>query len=584
MAFDGIVIANLTNDIKTGFTGSHISKITQPEKDEILFTLKNKEASLRLLISANASLPLAYLTADNKPSPAIAPAFCMLLRKHLLNGKILDVTQPNTDRIIRISAEHFNEMGDNVIRVLYAELMGKYSNIILCDENDIIIDSIKRVPSSISSLREVLPGKKYFMPKSLEKSNPVSIYDKCAFLDVINSKKSNPIYKAIYSSFNGISPLIANEICHRAQIIPDKNPGMLSDEECSNLFSAFMSVTDCIRNSTYSPCIVIENSKPSDFSSIQLTMYSKESTVMTDNISDTLKSFYASRETYARIRQKSTDLRKIVSTALERTTRKYDLQLKQLDDTKKRDNYQLKGELITAYAHEILPGSKDVTLKNYYNDEDVKITLDPTLTATENAQKYFFKYAKLKRTYEALTELTEQTKHDIDHLLSVEESLKNARDENDLIEIKEELITQGYIKRKGTNGKKKEKKHVKSKPSHFISSDGFDMYVGRNNIQNDELTFKFANGGDWWFHAKKMPGSHVIVKTNGAEMTDRAFEEAGSLAAYFSAGKDSPKVEIDYLERKNVKKPNGAKPGYVIYYTNYSLTAVPDISALKEVR
>ena len=275
----------------------------------------------------------------------------------------------------------------------------------------------------------------------------------------------------------------------------------------------------------------------------------------------------------------SSDLRRIVSTALERNIKKYDLQLKQMRDTEKKDKYRIYGELLNTYGYGVEPGAKSMTALNYYTNEDIAIPLDPMLTAGENAKKYFDKYNKLKRTFEALSQLTLETKSEIDHLESVSNALDIAQKEEDLVQIKEELIESGYIRRKG--GSKKVK--VTSRPFHYVSSDGYDIYVGKNNYQNDELTFRFASGNDWWFHAKGMPGSHVVVKSRGDELPDSTFEDAARLAAHYSRGRGQEKVEIDYTEKKNVKKPGGGKPGFVVYYTNYSMMIDSDISALKQI-
>ncbi|MBS6118550.1 MAG: NFACT family protein, partial [Clostridiales bacterium] len=300
-----------------------------------------------------------------------------------------------------------------------------------------------------------------------------------------------------------------------------------------------------------------------------------------ESISSTLELYYSSKNIITRIRQKSADLRRIVQTALERSYKKYDLQLKQLKDTEKRDKYKVYGELINTYGYSLPEGSRSLQALNYYTNEEITIPLDETLTPAQNSKKYFDRYTKLKRTEEALTTQIADTESEIEHLESISNALDIARSESDLSQIKEELTQYGYIKRHYSS-KKGAKMQAKSKPFHYISSDGFDIYVGKNNFQNDELTFKFATGNDWWFHAKKMAGSHVVVKTKDGELPDRTFEEAGRLAAYYSKGRTAPKVEIDYIQKKHVKKPGGAKPGFVVYYTNYSLMAEPDISQLKE--
>ena len=293
-----------------------------------------------------------------------------------------------------------------------------------------------------------------------------------------------------------------------------------------------------------------------------------------------LERYYEEKNVLTKIRQKSADLRKIVQTALERNIKKYDLQKKQMQDTEKREKYRIYGELLNTYGYDVEPGAKSMEALNYYTNEMITIPLDDTLTPSENAKKYFDKYGKLKRTFEALSDLTIEVKQEIEHLESIAAALDIALQEEDLVQIKEELIESGYIRRKGGNKKAK----ITSKPFHYISSDGFHIYVGKNNYQNDELTFKTATGNDWWFHAKGMPGSHVIVKTEGKELPDRTFEEAARLAAYYSKGREQEKVEIDYLQKKNVKKPNGAKPGFVIYYTNFSMAIDSDISGLEQVK
>ncbi len=305
-------------------------------------------------------------------------------------------------------------------------------------------------------------------------------------------------------------------------------------------------------------------------------MYESDEQKKIPSISALLEQYYAEKSIYTRIRQKSVDLRKIVQTALERNVKKYDLQIRQIKDTEKKDKYRVYGELLNTYGYQVPEGSRSTEALNYYTNEMITIPLDPLLTPSENAKKYFDRYGKLKRTYEALSKLTVEVKEEIDHLESIQTALDIALREDDLTQIREELIASGYIRRKG--GTKKVK--ITSRPFHYLSSDGFHMYVGKNNYQNDELTFKFATGGDWWFHAKGMPGSHVILKAEGKELPDRAFEEAARLAAYYSKAREQNKIEIDYVEKKNVKKPGGAKPGFVVYYTNYSMAIDPDISAL----
>lgn len=580
MAFDGITIANIVHELKKELIGGRLTKIAQPESDELLLTIKSTNGQKRLLISADASLPLIYLTEANKQSPLTAPNFCMLLRKHLQNGRITDISQPGLERIVRITVEHLDEMGDLCQKNLIVEIMGKHSNIIFCNESDMIIDSIKHISAAVSSVREVLPGKPYFVANTQDKLDALTT-DFNSFKDAIG-RKAQPVFKAIYGSFTGISPILAQELSHRAGIDGDASTAALSDADYAKLYQAFEEITLAVKTGEFTPNIAYTGKRPVEYASIPLTLYDSGADKITPfaSISTLLEHYYAEKNTLTRIRQKSADLRRIVQTALERDIKKYDLQLRQIQDTEKRDTYRIYGELLNTYGYGVEPGAKSMEALNYYTNEMITIPLDPTLSTTENAKKYFNKYAKLKRTYEALSELTKEVKQEIDHLESISTSLDITLKEEDLVQIKEELISCGFIRRKGNSKKEK----ITSKPFHYISSDGFHMYVGKNNFQNDELTFKFATGNDWWFHAKGMSGSHVIVKVEGAdELPDRTFEEAGRLAAYYSKGREQEKVEIDYIQKKHIKKPAGAAPGFVVYYTNYSLMIDSDISGIEKV-
>lgn len=578
MAFDGITVAALVQELRDSLTGGRIAKIAQPEPDELLLTIKTPAGQRKLYISASASLPLIYLTDENKPSPMTAPNFCMLLRKHIGNGRITSISQPKLERIISLHIEHLNELGDLCEKKLIIEIMGKHSNIIFCDDKDMILDSIKHVSAQMSSVREVLPGRTYFIPDTMEKSDPLSV-DVSSFMEILRLKPV-PLGKAIYTSFTGISPVIAEDICFLAGLNSQLPASVLDEDTFLHLFRQFSYYMDDIRCCRFHPCIYYDGTSPKDFGAVALSHFSNYTKQEFTSISEVLNTYYATKNTLTRIRQKSADLRHVVQTALERNRKKYELQKKQLRDTENREKYKVYGELIHTYGYNLAPDSRELTALNYYTNEEITIPLDPTLTPAENAQKYFNKYNKQKRTFEALTELIQETADDIHYLESISNSLDIALTEADLIQIKEELMQTGYVRRKYT--KKKEK--ITSRPMHYISSDGYHMYVGKNNLQNEELTFSFANGNDWWFHAKGAPGSHVIVKTGGDELPDRTFEEAGRLAAYYSKNRGSDKVEIDYVEKKHVKKPNGSKPGFVVYYTNYSLVIDSDISNLKTVQ
>ena len=579
MAFDGVVIANIVRDMQSLLTGGRISRISQPEKDELLLTVNNQKETYRLQISAGASLPIIRFVTENKKNPITAPNFCMLLRKHISNGRIISVDQPDMDRIVVITIEHRNELGDLCRKKLITELMGKHSNIIFTDDSGLIIDSIKHISLQVSSVREVLPGRPYSAPLSKGKI-PLSGLT-AAWITEELAARPLPVYKAVYQSLNGISPLLAQEICYRAGIDGDLPTAGLDEGQLTALYGELMRLLSDLEAGRFDPNIVFEGGSPLEFSSVALTMYKDRDVRHLETISRALTIFYEEKEVVTRMRQKSADLRHIIQTAIQRTARKLDLQRKQLKDTDKRDRYRIWGEMLHTYGYNLTPGQKELVCINYYDNKEIKVPLDPTLSPMDNAGKYFDRYNKLKRTYEALTVQVDVTEKELMHLESIRASLDIAGDEEDLSMIRDELVQYGYMKKRQGKGRKKPSK---SRPLHYLSSDGFHMYVGKNNFQNDELTFRFANAGDMWFHAKQMAGSHVIVRLEQADdLPDRTYEEAARLAAYYSSGRNAPKVEVDYTRRGNLKKPPQSNPGYVIYHTNYSMAIEPDISGIKEL-
>lgn len=570
MAFDGITISCITNELNDKLQNGRIVKIAQPENDELILTIKVNKEQFRLLISANASLPLIYLTDTNKQSPLTAPSFCMLLRKHINNGRITGIYQPGLERVINMEIEHLNEMGDLCKKVLVVELMGKHSNIIFCDDNNKIIDSIKHITAQTSSVREVLPGREYFIPQTTDKQNPLNVEYGVFKKNLLD--KPAPLVKSLYTSLTGISPIASEDILHLSGIDSSLPARELNEDELYHLYNTFVNYISEIKDRHFSPVIYYSGqNEPVDYSAIPLSVYSDYTCKTFPSMSSVLETYYAEKNMITRIRQRSTDLRQIVNSALSKSVKKYDLQLKQLKDTEKRDKYKVYGELLTTYGYNLSPEDKVLTCTNYYDGNEITIPLDTDLTPMENAKKYFDKYGKLKRTYEALSEITKDTKREIEHLESISTALDIATQENDLKEIKEELIQFGYIRRKSSDKKSK----FVSKPLHVSLSGGYEIYIGKNNYQNEEITFKIATGNDWWFHAKKTPGSHVVVRSENSELPDEIYEIAGSLAAYYSKGREQEKVEIDYTQKKNLKRVSGAAPGFVIYHTNYSMMCPP---------
>lgn len=576
MSFDGSTIHELAYELNNELSGCKINKIAQPENEELLLTIKGNGKTNRLLISSNASLPLIYLTNTKKESPLSAPNFCMVLRKYLNNGTIKSISQIDFERVIKIEVEHLDELKDLSTKYLYIEIMGKHSNIIFTNSENVIIDSIKHISYAISSVREVLPGKEYFIPKQENKISPLSV-TKSEFMEILS--KPTTVSKAIYKSFTGISPFIAIGIADNANIDADYSTDALSADMKDSLYVRFEEYISDISCNRYNPNIILENGIPKDFAPVILKSF--DNIVEFDNMSSLLESYYSERNRITNIRQRSSDIRKIVQIHIERAAKKLDIQKKQLDDTNNMDKFKLYGELLMTYGQNLPSGEKEITVNNYYTNEDVTINLNKDLTGIENAKKFYNKYNKYKRTKDALIPQIEQTKASLEHLKAIDASIMLCENEADLKDVKDELIQYGYIK-KNSKGKKKQ---AKSKPLHFVTEDGYHIYVGKNNLQNDELTFNFAKGNDWWFHSKKIHGSHVIVKVkDNEELPDHIFEIAANVAAYYSSARESNKVEIDYVQKKEVKKPSGAVPGYVIYYTNYSMVATPSLDGVQIVK
>jgi len=460
MAFDGVTIACIREELEQLLVGGRIQKIAQPEKDELIITVKNNSNQYRLLVSVDPSLPLVYITETNKQSPMTAPAFCMLMRKHLQGAKIISITQPGLERILDFQVEHYNELGDLCTKHIIIELMGKHSNLIFVDHNKRIIDSIKHVSQMVSSVREVLPGREYFIPQTQQKEELFALTETVFFDRLIQQETS--VQQNLYQIITGISPSLAKVLCYEADIDANTYFSLLSDQSKQALWQAVSSLKNKLLNKEFQPAILYENGIPADYYVIESSFYDGKDTVKYESIQKLLEQFYALRNQIIRIKQKSTDLRRIVHTALERNLKKAELQEKQLLDTEKKEQFRVYGELLHTYGYEAKPQDKEIKVLNYYNQEELIIPLDPMLTAAENAKKYFDKYNKMKRTYEALSQYIKETKEEIAHLESVESALNMALMEEDLIQIKEELTQEGYIKRKNI---KREK--VTSKPYHF---------------------------------------------------------------------------------------------------------------------
>lgn len=583
MAFDGITVSAIKAEIEDKILGGRIDKVYQPEKDEIILGIRSMGQAYKLLLTSNASNPKFHFTQTNPSNPMTPPLFCMVMRKHLQSGKIIKIEQPDFDRILNIYVESLNELGDYSVKKLVLEIMGRHSNIILTDENNTILDCIKHIGHDTSSVREVLPGREYTLPPSQGKINTLELDDN-NFKEVLENNPSFEIQSVIYKNYTGISPIAASEICYRANVNGSTPVEALTDIQKEVIFNEFAKLVENIKaNRFYPESITNEKGKTIDFSPIEMTQFNGLEIKKYTSISELIESFYANRDFAYRIGQKTQDLRKLITQNIERCIRKKDIQMQTLRSIKNRDELRLKGELLTANIYSIKKGMTTVELPNYYseNQELVAIELDSNKTPSENAQKYYKAYNKAKRTFEALKEQIKSNDEELAYLESVLTSVNNCADEQDVKEIRRELREEGYVK-KVKNQKDKSKKH--SVPLHFISQDGFDIYVGKNNIQNDELTLKFARPRDIWMHTKNIPGSHVIIVANGQTIPDTTLNEGAMLSAFYSKAKNSSKVPVDYTEKKNVKKPNGSKPGFVIYETNKTAYITTSEEEIKKIR
>ncbi|MCL2592502.1 MAG: NFACT family protein [Defluviitaleaceae bacterium] len=579
MPLDGIAVSSIKHELKTKILGGRIDKIGQPEPDELILSIRNNGQNHRLFLSANPSNPRVHFVTKNKENPIIAPLFCMVLRKHLQNGKITSIIQPKFERIIEFYIESVNEMGDLSTKKLVVEIMGKHSNIILVSQDGMVLDAIKHVSYDKSSLRQVLPGRDFEPAPSQNKISPLELNQENFEISI--KAKEQKISESIYKSYTGISPVMASEICTRAGLNPSLHTSEIVYENHKQLYDMFVSVVNDIKEKQFAPEIIYDKSgKPVEFSAFSLDMYKTFDKKMIDSISEVLENFYKEKDQVYRTSQKTTDLRKLIQNNIERLVKKKGILLKTQRDIENRELYKVYGELITANIYSVKKGMTMLRTINFYdeNHAEIEIELDSTLTPSENAQKYFKRYNKEKRTHIALIEQFSQLEEDLFYLDSVLNTLNSPLLESDIKEIREELYEAGFIKKR-TQAKKGEKPK-KSALLTYTSKDGFLVYVGKNNKQNDEITFKIAESWDIWLHAKNIPGSHVLIKTEGREVLDSTIEEAAKLAAYYSKSKDESLVAIDYTAKKNVKKHPSKKLGMVTY-ENYKTANVEPRSGVE---
>ena len=573
MALDGIFLYTTLEELKNTILNSKISKINQPEKDEIIFSLKKDKDSYKLLISASSVYPRIHLTNINKKNPMKPPMFCMVLRKYLSNSKITSIYQLQLDRVVFIDFQGKDELGFEKTYTLIIEIMGRHSNISLVEKNNyIILDSIKHITPEINSIRTLLPGLKFILPPESNKLNPLNYtYENFEKFILENNIKLNNTF--ISKVFMGVSNQLSKEIINSLNT-------ELSLENLKNIYKEIELFFNKVNNKDFSFFITLEDNNLKDFFPINLPSLEEDNKKYFSSPSKTLEYYYSEKDKSDRLNNKSSSLLKLVNNNLERCHKKMELLKDNLEKCKKADKYRIYGELLTANIYNIKQGDESIDVVNYYSEDSeiINIKLDPTKTPSANIQNYFKRYSKLKKSKEYSLEQIKITEDEILYLNSVLTNIKNTEDYASIEEIKKELMDAHYLKFK----KNVRKKETKSKPMHFISSEGIHIYVGKNNIENDYLTLKFADKRDLWFHTKDIPGSHVILKTLG-DFTEKTLNEAANLAAFYSKGRDSSKVPVDYTEVKNVHKPNGAKPGMVIYEKNKTIFITPEKPSLEKL-
>ncbi len=579
MAMDGVSVAALVNELNIGLLGSRVDKIQQTEADELLVSFYGGSGGAKKLrLTANSQVARVCITEDRKKSPDVAPLFCMLLRKHLSGAKFKEAIQPGFERVIKLVFEGTNEFGDVCEKCLISELMGRHSNIILVDENGKIIDAIKHIDFSVSSVRQVLPGLLYENPPSQDKANILTV-SLNEIVEILKAQdKSLKADKALLSSFLGISPLLAREIVYNAFGICDIYLDELDYSKILDLAACCFEMFKKVKDKEFTPCYLVRNDteKPFEFSALLINQYKDAAKVVFGkSLSEVAENFYREKDKRERITRKSAHLVKLVSNNLERCAKKIIVQKNELADTENMEKYKRYAELITANLYALSDGQKQAVVVDYYDPEmkEVTISLDERLSPSKNAQRYFKKYNKAKAAAEELAKQIKIATDELDYLYSVEEELRKAETEEDLTEIADELFEQGYLKR--PKDIKKRKKET-TKPLEFVIDGGFVVLVGKNNKQNDLLTQKLSKNSDLWFHTKDIHGSHVLLRyEHGKEFTDDAIVAAAKYAAKYSKASASANVPVDYTYVKYVKKPSGAPPGKVIYTNQKTVNVKP---------
>lgn len=583
MPLDAICLTAVVEELRGALTGGRVDKIYQPGRDEVVLAVRGAGAGYRLLLSANPSHPRAQLTALSRENPETPPMFCMLLRKHLTGGRILEITQPPMERVVEIALETTDELGDRARRTLVLEAMGRRSNLILLDGDGRILDCLRRVDAEMSAQRQVLPGLFYRLPPVQDKRDlcSASAQEREALLSAAPPERQ--IDQWLLDTFRGLSPLICRELAFQASGSADARICQLDSPD--SLLRRMEQLAETVEQRRFEPVLLVRDGKMADFSCVPILQYGPGTQLRRmSGFGEMLDEFYGQRETQERVRQKGQDLIRAVTNARDRTARKIALQEQELAATAGRDELRRKGDLITSNLWRMERGMTSLVTADFYDPEEreVSIALDPLLTPQQNAEKYYKNYRKARTAEQVLTVQLEKGRQDLEYLNSVLESIALAEGERDLQEIRQELVDTGYLRRPA---KARDRgKRVSSRPMEFRSTAGLRISVGKNNTQNDTLTCRLAHKSDIWFHTQKIHGSHVILWTEGAEPDLQSLNEAAVLAAWFSQARDGHQVPVDFTPVRFVKKPSGAKPGMVVYTTCQTAWVDPDESLVRRLR
>ena len=585
MALDGALLSFLKTEISEKLADARVDKIQQPEKDELFITMRKRGGTEKLLMSASSNNPRVQLTSLSRESPLAAPMFCMLLRKHLSGARFMGVSQPGLERILYIDFESRDEFGDTVKRTLAAEIMGRHSNIMLLDGEGRIIDAIKRVDASMSSKRQVLPGLKYELPPKQDKTDLTAVDPRRAAQAAVDG--AGELSRALIGVLQGVSPIVCRELAQLACRDATVRAQSLTDEQRDRLAFFIGRLADDVKAGKGHPVLVADakTGKPMDFSFIDITQYGSAAAVRRfDSFSQMLDAFYTERDRVEQTARRTHDILTVITGASERVTRKLASQRAELGECAGRERFRVCGDLISANIYRLGKGISRCSLENYYEPGSplVEIKLDPRLTPSANAQKYYREYRRAATREKMLREQTELDERELSYLDTVFDELSRADSDEELAEIRDELAGEGYVKKR-TRREAARARSRENAPLRFRSSDGLDITVGRNNRQNDRLTLHKADKRDLWLHTKNIPGAHVIVSAGGKDVPENTIVEAAVLAACHSKARESSQVPVDFTQVRNVKKPVGAKPGMVIYEEYKTVYVKPDASLIKKL-